>query len=85
MADLSTFGDQSFDLIFNPPSTMFIPELTSVWQACYRILRPEGLLLTGFMNPDEFVFDPDALDNDGTFVVEQLLPLIPASLNVGLA
>lgn len=74
MADLSRFGDESFDLIINPVSTLFVPDLRPVWAECARVLRPGGELVTGFMNPDEFVFDPDALDERGEFVVRYPLP-----------
>jgi SAM-dependent methyltransferase len=76
MSDLSAFGDESFDLVFNPPSTMFVPDVTAVWRECYRVLRPGGVLMTGFMNPDEFVFDVEALDNEGQFVVKHPLPYV---------
>ena len=76
MADLSGFADESFDLIFNPPSTLFVPDLAPVWRECYRVLQPGGVLLTAFMNPDEFVFDFDALDNEGRFVVKYPLPYV---------
>jgi ubiquinone/menaquinone biosynthesis C-methylase UbiE len=76
MADLSAFEDASFELIINPPSTLFVPEVAPVWRECYRVLRSSGVLMTGFMNPDEFVFDNVALDNEGVFVVKYPLPYI---------
>lgn len=76
MADLSAFAGESFDLIFNPPSTLFIPDLEPVWRECSRVLRPGGQLMTGFMNPDEFIFDVDALDDKGAFVVKYPLPYV---------
>jgi SAM-dependent methyltransferase len=76
MADLSAFADDSFGLIFNPPSTLFIPDVAPVWRECFRVLQPGGLLMTGLLNPDEFVFDPVALDTDGTFVVKYPLPYV---------
>ncbi len=76
MADLSVFADASFALIVNPPSTMFVPDIAPVWRECYRVLEPGGVLMTGFMNPDEFVFDTDALDNEGVFVVKHALPYV---------
>jgi ubiquinone/menaquinone biosynthesis C-methylase UbiE len=75
MADLSRFEEESFDLIFNPPSTIFVPDLEPVWRACYRVLRVGGAMMTGFMNPDEFVFDYVALD-EGAFVVKYPLPYV---------
>ena len=76
MADLSAFEDEYFDLIFNPPSTGFVPDLEPVWHECYRALRVGGLLMTGFGNPDEFVFDPVAIDDEGAFVVKYPLPYV---------
>jgi len=76
MADLSAFGDASFELIYNQPSTLFVPDLEPVWRECYRVLQSGGVLMTGFMNPDEFVFDEDALDNEGVFVVKNPLPYV---------
>jgi SAM-dependent methyltransferase len=76
MADLSAFADQSFELIVNPPSTLFVPHLEPVWRECCRVLRPGGALITGFMNPDEFIFDPDALDEQGVFLVRYGLPYV---------
>jgi hypothetical protein len=38
------------------------------------VLRPGGTLLTGFMNPDIFIFDVTALDERGEFVVRHRIP-----------
>jgi ubiquinone/menaquinone biosynthesis C-methylase UbiE len=76
MADLSAFEDDSFELIFNPPSTMFIPVLAPIWRECYRVLSAGGLLMTGFMNPDEFVFDDVAIDEKGVLEVKHSLPYV---------
>jgi SAM-dependent methyltransferase len=76
MADLSMFGDGSFDLIFNPPSIDFVPDPEPVWRECYRVLQVSGVLMTGWGNPDEWIFDDDALDNEGKFVVKHPLPYV---------
>ena len=75
MADLSRFQDESFQVIVNPPSTLFVPDLAPIWAECHRVLTPGGILMTGFMNPDEFMFDPDALD-EGRIEVKYRLPFI---------
>ena len=56
-ADLSRFADKSFDLVFNPCSTVFMPDVRAVWKECYRVLRPNGILMTGSMNPVHYIFD----------------------------
>jgi SAM-dependent methyltransferase len=74
MRDLSAFPDGSFDLVFNPVSNVFCPDLPPVWRECHRVLRPGGELLAGFMNPDVFIFDADASENRGELVVRHALP-----------
>ena len=81
MRDLSAFADASFDLIVNPVSNVFCPELTPVWQESFRMLRPGGLLLAGFMNPDIFIFDVAALDEREEFVVRHRLPFTTLDLS----
>jgi len=56
-ADLSIFADESFDLVFNPVSTVFMPDVRAVWKECSRVLRHGGILMTGFMNPVHYIFD----------------------------
>ena len=74
MADLSRFEEESFDLIFHPVSNVFSEHILPVWRHCARVLRPGGRLLSGFMNPDFFLFDHEALDNGGPVAVRFALP-----------
>jgi ubiquinone/menaquinone biosynthesis C-methylase UbiE len=76
MTDLSAFADASFELIINPPSTLFVSDVAPVWRESYRVLQSGGVLMTGFLNPDEFVFDSVALENEGVFAVKYPLPYI---------
>lgn len=73
MHDLSAFADASFDLIFHPVSNCFAPEILPVWRECYRVLRPGGVLLAGFMNPMVYIFDAAAEDR-GELIVKHALP-----------
>ncbi len=70
--DLSMFADASFDLVFNPVSTAFIPAVRPIWQECSRVLRPGGTLLTGFMNPDVYIFETEKADQGVLEVVHSL-------------
>jgi len=74
MRDLSAFADASFDMVFNPVSNLFCPDLAPVWRECYRVLRPGGELLTGFLNPDVYIFDADANENRRELIVRHALP-----------
>jgi len=56
-ADLSVFADESFDLVFNPCSTVFMEDVRAVWKEAYRVLRHGGVLMTGSMNPVHYIFD----------------------------
>lgn len=56
-ADLSAFANESFDLIFNPVSTVFMPDVRVVWRECSRVLQQGGILMTGVMNPVHYIFD----------------------------
>lgn len=74
MADLSVFEDARFDLVFNPISTVFVPDVAPVWKECHRVLRPGGILLSGFMNPSFFLFDHESSGESGLLVVKHCLP-----------
>lgn len=74
MRDLSAFAEASFDVVFNPVSNVFCPELAPVWRESFRVLRPGGVLMTGFVNPDLYIFDVAALDERGELVVRHRIP-----------
>jgi len=72
-ADLSTFADQSFDLVFNPCSTVFMQDVRAVWKETYRVLRHGGILMTGSMNPVHYIFDLYKAD-EGILEVAHSIP-----------
>lgn len=45
-----------------------------MWRECFRVLRPGGTLLVGFLNPDVYLFDHEALDERGELIVVHKLP-----------
>ncbi|HZX03582.1 class I SAM-dependent methyltransferase [Kribbella sp.] len=74
MRDLSAFGDAAFDVVFHPVSNLFVPDVAPVWRECFRVLRPGGTLLAGFLNPDAYLFDDEILEERGELVVVHKLP-----------
>lgn len=62
MDDLSNLDSDSFDLIVHPCSNTFVPSVLPVWKEAYRVLRPGGELISGFLNPVFFVFDEEMLN-----------------------
>ena len=73
MRDLSAFPEAGFDVVFHPVSNVFCPDLAPVWREAFRVLRPGGVLLAGFLNPDIYIFDVGALER-GEFAVRHPLP-----------
>lgn len=78
MADLSVFPDESFDLVFHPVSNVFAVAVRPVYREVVRVLRRGGTLLAGFMNPDVYIFDRDAIDRRGVLKVKYRLPYADA-------
>lgn len=73
MRDLSAFEDDSFALIFHPCSNAFVPEIRPVWREAFRVLRPGGVLLSGFTNPIEYLFDLEPYER-GELIVRHSIP-----------
>ncbi|WP_417489309.1 class I SAM-dependent methyltransferase [Maricaulis sp.] len=76
-ADMTRLSDHvsgTFDLIFHPVSNLFIADLMPVWRQCGAVLKPGGRLLSGFVNPDFWLFDHDELDGGGPLQVRHRLP-----------
>ena len=73
MRDLSRFSDGAFDLVFHPASNAFVPDIAPVWRECFRVLRPGGRLLAGFVQPALHLFDDAALER-GVFEARHALP-----------
>lgn len=73
MRDLARFADASFDLVFHPAANAFIPDVQPVWNEAFRVLRPGGRLLAGFVQPALFVFDDDEVDR-GEFIARYAVP-----------
>lgn len=73
MADLSIFGDSTFDLIVHPVSNCFVPNILPVWHEAFRVLSPGGRMMAGFIQPVDFLFDEDLAER-GIFQLKYRMP-----------
>ncbi|MCM1991753.1 class I SAM-dependent methyltransferase [Oceanirhabdus seepicola] len=73
MRDLSRFDDETFDLIIHPVSNCFVDNVLPVWKEAYRVLKKNGVLLAGFSNSIEYIFDLKSMNN-GELVVKHKIP-----------
>ena len=73
MRDLSRFPDASFDLVIHPVSNCFVDDVLGVWKEAHRVLRRNGALLAGFINPVHFLFDEGDLEQ-GNLTVKHRIP-----------
>ena len=73
MRDLSMFPDHSFELVVQPVSNLFVPDVRPVWREAFRVLRHGGVLLAGFNNPVLYILDTDKAEQ-GVFELKYSLP-----------
>ena len=67
------FQNECFDCIIHPWSNGYIDNVLSVLKECARVLKKRGLLLAGFGNPIEYIFNAGKLEQ-GILVVENMIP-----------
>lgn len=74
MTEAFPFKDGEFDLIFMPLSAQFVRDINHVWKECHRVLKPNGLLMAGFVNPMEWLFDDE--DDEKQYFENPIAPCI---------
>lgn len=73
MRDLSDIDDDTYDLIIHPWSNCYVDSVIPVWKEAYRVLKKGGVLISGFANPLEYIFDLEKM-NQGNLVVKHKIP-----------
>lgn len=61
------FDDGSFDIIFNPVSNCYVKDVRPIWKECWRVLKINGVLLSGTDNYINYI-----VDNDEKMIVNSL-------------
>ena len=74
ICDLSCFEDESFDLIFNPPSLMYIPDVSVVFRECFRVLAKGGKLMIMAPAPIQYVCDRVEDEQGGYYKAVNRMP-----------
>jgi 2-polyprenyl-3-methyl-5-hydroxy-6-metoxy-1,4-benzoquinol methylase len=50
MQDVSCLANESFDIVL-APSSMYVPDVRKLFAECARVLRPNGILTMGLLQP----------------------------------
>lgn len=74
MLDRLPFESDSFDLVFHPVSNLFVPAVRPIWSEAFRVLKDDGTLLAGFVNPVAFSIDYERFANTGVSQLRHRLP-----------
>jgi len=61
MTDLSAFEAESFDIVYQPVSICFVPDVTPVYKEVFRVLKKGGWYQVDHLNPATY---PECFDND---------------------
>jgi SAM-dependent methyltransferase len=80
-ADMSKrlpFDDESFDIIFHPVSNCYVEDVYHVWNECFRVLKPGGILLAGMDNGFNFMVDDFTVR---PLVISNKLPFNPLKMD----
>ena len=65
MRDLSAFPDACFDRVYQPISTLFIPDLCELFRGVARVIRPGGLYYSQYAVPLLYMAEKEPWDGEG--------------------
>ena len=62
MRDLTRFDEDAFDVVYQPFSINFVPDVRTVFEGVARVLKADGLYHVQWHNPYTQTFNPDDYD-----------------------
>ena len=65
MRDLSELSDTRFDRVYQPISTLFVPDLGEVYSGVARVLKPKGLYFADYAVPLLYMAENKGWDGKG--------------------
>ena len=74
MTDLARFADESFDLIINPASLFYIPDVSPVFRECHRVLVQGGSLILAAPNPIAYICEYVNTEDGGYYKAINRMP-----------
>ena len=81
--DLSRFDSGYFDLIINPPSLFYLPDVIPVFKECYRVIKNGGIFIMAAPNPFDYICNHDA--EKDVYIASNKLPFISYEHDEGCA
>ena len=72
MRDLSRFGSNDFDIVFQPYSINFVPEVGTVFAEVSRVLKGGGLYYVQWHNPFTQTMEADNYDPDRGYALNSI-------------
>jgi ubiquinone/menaquinone biosynthesis C-methylase UbiE len=69
MDDLKPVGDSAYDVVSQPVSTCYVPDISKVYQEVARVIKPGGLYISMHKQPGSL--QADALPSGGGYLVRE--------------
>ena len=60
ISDLSRFSNEYFDMIINPPSLFYLPDIIPAFKECYRAMKNGGIFIMSAPNPIDYICNYDS-------------------------
>jgi SAM-dependent methyltransferase len=72
MRDLSAFAARDFDLVYQPISICFVPDVREVYEEVARIIKPGAIYRVGHCNPATQIVNESSWDGEGYRIAEPI-------------